>query len=111
MESNGILNFLCFHCHLDLFVYMCACCAYRPLDLVVHPVRQPCQRLGFIQQTPKRSPVYLASSSLLKGSHHSPSRTVELHVLETPFVVKVSIIYLMFIVKLGSSHLSHSREK
>ncbi|XP_059268558.1 protein ELYS isoform X3 [Mustela nigripes] len=75
--------------------------ASRPLDLVVHPVRQPCQRLGFIQQTPKRSPVYLASSSLLKGSHHSPSRTVELHVLETPFVVKRAKTLAMSVTSSG----------
>uniref|UniRef100_A0A452UEN5 AT-hook containing transcription factor 1 n=1 Tax=Ursus maritimus TaxID=29073 RepID=A0A452UEN5_URSMA len=73
----------------------------RPLDLVVHPVRQPCQRLGFIPQTPKRSPVYLASSSLFRGSHHSPSRTIELRVLETPFVVKRAKTLAMSVTSSG----------
>ncbi|XP_072588891.1 protein ELYS isoform X3 [Vulpes vulpes] len=73
----------------------------RPLDLVVHPVHQPCQRLGFIQQTPKRSPLYLASSSLFKGSPHSPSRTLELRVLETPFVVKRAKTLAMSVTSSG----------
>nr|XP_035966881.1 protein ELYS isoform X2 [Halichoerus grypus] len=73
----------------------------RPLDLVVHPVRQPCQRLGFIQQTPKRSPLYVASSSLFRGSHHSPSRTIELRVLETPFVVKRAKTLAMSVTSSG----------
>ncbi|XP_027465988.1 protein ELYS isoform X2 [Zalophus californianus] len=73
----------------------------RPLDLVVHPVHQPCQRLGLIQQTPKRSPLYLASNSLFKGSHHSPSRTVELRVLETPFVVKRAKTLAMSVTSSG----------
>uniref|UniRef100_A0A452UF06 AT-hook containing transcription factor 1 n=1 Tax=Ursus maritimus TaxID=29073 RepID=A0A452UF06_URSMA len=80
---------------------MCMYCDYRPLDLVVHPVRQPCQRLGFIPQTPKRSPVYLASSSLFRGSHHSPSRTIELRVLETPFVVKRAKTLAMSVTSSG----------
>uniref|UniRef100_A0A8C0NES3 AT-hook containing transcription factor 1 n=1 Tax=Canis lupus familiaris TaxID=9615 RepID=A0A8C0NES3_CANLF len=73
----------------------------RPLDLVVHPVHQPCQRLGFIQQTPKRSPLYLASSSLFKGSPHSPSSTLELRVLETPFVVKRAKTLAMSVTSSG----------
>ncbi|KAB1258824.1 Protein ELYS [Camelus dromedarius] len=39
----------------------------RLLDLIVHPVPQPSQCLGFIQQTLIRSPLYLASSSLPKA--------------------------------------------
>nr|XP_058924640.1 protein ELYS isoform X3 [Kogia breviceps] len=65
----------------------------RLLDLVVHPVPQPSQCLGFIQQSPTRSPLSLASTSLpvnsqSKGSRHSAFRASELHLLETPLIVK-----------------------
>ncbi|XP_008579042.1 PREDICTED: protein ELYS [Galeopterus variegatus] len=65
----------------------------RLLDLVVHPVPQPSECLGFIHQPPTRSPLYLASSLLplnsqLKGSRQNTSRASELHLLETPLVVK-----------------------
>ncbi|XP_057584959.1 protein ELYS isoform X3 [Hippopotamus amphibius kiboko] len=39
----------------------------RLLDLVVHPVPQPSQCLGFIQQSPTRSSLSLASTSLPKA--------------------------------------------
>lgn len=78
------------------FFYLYICCDYRLLDLVVHPVPQPSQCLGFIQQSPTRSPLSLASTSLpvnsqSKGSRHNSFRASELHLLETPLVVKVSI--------------------
>ncbi|KAM5237705.1 protein ELYS [Ctenodactylus gundi] len=62
----------------------------RLLDLVVHPVPQPSQCLGIIQQSPTRSPSFLlsSSSSQLKRSHHNTSRSSELNLLETPLVVK-----------------------
>lgn len=92
------------------------CCDYRPPDSVVRPVPQPSQHLGFIQQTPPRSPLYRASSSLpvrsqQKGSSHSSPRASEFRILETPFVVKVSVRYLAFAGKLGSFHLPSRREK
>ncbi|XP_033286234.1 protein ELYS isoform X5 [Orcinus orca] len=67
----------------------------RLLDLVVHPVPQPSQCLGFIQQSPTRSPLSLASTSLpvnsqSKGSRHNSSRASELHLLETPLIVKAA---------------------
>ncbi|XP_036699305.1 protein ELYS isoform X4 [Balaenoptera musculus] len=67
----------------------------RLLDLVVHPVPQPAQCLGFIQQSPTRSPLSLASTSLpvnsqSNGSRHNASRASELHLLETPLVVKAA---------------------
>lgn len=89
---------------------------YRLLDLVVHPVPQLSQGLGFIQQTPTKYPLYLTPSSLpvsspIKGTHQNTSRASELHLLETPVVVKVSITYLAFIVQLGSYYFLSSREK
>ncbi|XP_029790730.1 protein ELYS isoform X2 [Suricata suricatta] len=65
----------------------------RPLDSIVHPVARPSQRLGFVQQTPPRSPLYRASSALPtrsgeKGSGPSSPRASEFRILETPFVVK-----------------------
>lgn len=65
----------------------------RLLDLVVHPIPQPSHCLGFIQQSPTRSPLCLLSSSLplssqLKRPHQNTSRPAELLLLETPPVVK-----------------------
>ncbi|KAL1769935.1 kinesin KIF28P [Sigmodon hispidus] len=65
----------------------------RLLDLVVHPIPQPSQCLEFIQQSPKRSPLCLLSTSLpsssqLKRPHQNTSRPSELLLLETPPVVK-----------------------
>lgn len=65
----------------------------RLLDLVVHPIPQPSQRLEFIQQSPTRSPLCLLSSSLplssqLKRPHQQASRPSELLLLETPLIVK-----------------------
>ena len=82
---------------LPEFFYLYVYCDYRLLDLVVHPVPQPSECLEFIQQSPTRSPWSLASSSLpvssqLKGSRQNASRASELHLLETPLVVKVNII-------------------
>ncbi|XP_053462720.1 protein ELYS isoform X2 [Nycticebus coucang] len=79
----------------------------RLLNLVVHPVAQPSQCLGFLQQTPpSRSPLYLESNSLpissqLKGSHQNSSRTSELHLLETPLVVKKAKTLAMSVTTSG----------
>nr|XP_019586431.1 PREDICTED: protein ELYS [Rhinolophus sinicus] len=78
----------------------------RLLDLVVHPVPQLSQCLGFIQQTPTSSPSYLTSSSLpvssqLKGSHQNASRASELHLLETPLVVKKAKTLAMSVTSSG----------
>ncbi|XP_073072828.1 protein ELYS isoform X2 [Manis javanica] len=78
----------------------------RLLDLVVHPVPQPSQCLGFIQQTPTRSPLHSASSSLpitsqLKGSHQNASRASELRLLETPLVVKKAKTLAMSVTSSG----------
>ncbi|KAI5179921.1 Protein Elys [Manis pentadactyla] len=78
----------------------------RLLDLVVHPVPQPSQCLGFIQQTPTRSPLHSASSSLpitsqLKGSHQNASRASELHLLETPLIVKKAKTLAMSVTSSG----------
>ncbi|XP_032322459.1 protein ELYS isoform X1 [Camelus ferus] len=78
----------------------------RLLDLIVHPVPQPSQCLGFIQQTLIRSPLYLASSSLpvssqLKRSHQNCSRASELHLLETPLVVKKAKTLAMSVTSSG----------
>ncbi|XP_055002862.1 protein ELYS isoform X2 [Sorex araneus] len=67
----------------------------RLLDLVVHPVPQPSQCMRFIQQSPTKSPLGLASSSLpvssrSKGSQQKSTRTSELNLLETPLVVKAA---------------------
>lgn len=96
--------------------YFYVYCDYRLLDLVVQPVPQPSQCLGFIQHIPPRSPLYLVSSSLslssqLKESRQNASRASELHLLETPLVVKVSITYLAFMVKLRSSFQVAERNK
>ncbi|XP_004375929.1 protein ELYS isoform X1 [Trichechus manatus latirostris] len=77
----------------------------RLLDLV-RPVPQPSQYLNFIQQTPStRSPLYLASSPLplsqLKGSHQNTSRASELHLLETPLIVKKAKTLAMSVTSSG----------
>ena len=84
---------------------------YRLLDLVVHPVPQLSQCLGFIQQTPTRSSLDQTSSLQLKGSRQNTSRASELHLLETPAVVKVSVTYLAFIVKLRSYFFSSKKKQ
>ncbi|XP_059533575.1 protein ELYS isoform X4 [Myotis daubentonii] len=78
----------------------------RLLDLVVHPVPQLSQCLGFIQQTPTRYPLYLTPSSSsvsspIKGSHQNTSRASELHLLETPVVVKKAKTLAMSITSSG----------
>ncbi|XP_057584958.1 protein ELYS isoform X2 [Hippopotamus amphibius kiboko] len=78
----------------------------RLLDLVVHPVPQPSQCLGFIQQSPTRSSLSLASTSLpvssqLKGSHQNTSRASELLLLETPLVVKKAKTLAMSVTSSG----------
>uniref|UniRef100_A0A8C9KLJ8 AT-hook containing transcription factor 1 n=1 Tax=Panthera tigris altaica TaxID=74533 RepID=A0A8C9KLJ8_PANTA len=78
----------------------------RPPDSVVRPVPQPSQHLGFIQQTPPRSPLYRASSSLpvrsqQKGSSHSSPRASEFRILETPFVVKKAKTLAMSVASSG----------
>ncbi|XP_026978188.1 protein ELYS isoform X3 [Sagmatias obliquidens] len=78
----------------------------RLLDLVVHPVPQPSQCLGFIQQSPTRSPLSLASTSLpvnsqSKGSRHNSSRASELHLLETPLIVKKAKTLAMSVTSPG----------
>ncbi|KAJ8776332.1 hypothetical protein J1605_015630 [Eschrichtius robustus] len=78
----------------------------RLLDLVVHPVPQPAQCLGFIQQSPTRSPLSLASTSLpvnsqSNGSRHNASRASELHLLETPLVVKKAKTLAMSVTSPG----------
>ncbi|XP_059947310.1 protein ELYS isoform X3 [Mesoplodon densirostris] len=78
----------------------------RLLDLVVHPVPQPSQCLGFIQQSPTRSPLSLASTSFpvnsqSKGSRHNSSRASELHLLETPLVVKKAKTLAMSVTSPG----------
>ncbi|XP_004439626.1 PREDICTED: protein ELYS [Ceratotherium simum simum] len=84
----------------------------RLLDLVVHPVPQPSQCLEFIQQTPPtRSPLYLASTSLpvssqLKGSRQNTSRASELHLLETPLVVKKAKTLTMSVTSSGLSEFT-----
>ncbi|KAG8511828.1 Protein ELYS [Galemys pyrenaicus] len=83
----------------------------RLLDLVVHPVPQPSQCLGFIQQSPPRFPLCLASSSLpvssqLNGSHQNNSRASELHLLETPLVVKKAKTLAMSLTSSGFSEFT-----
>ncbi|KAB0377263.1 hypothetical protein FD755_011707 [Muntiacus reevesi] len=78
----------------------------RLLDLVVHPVPQPSECLEFIQQSPTRSPWSPASSSLpissqLKGSRQNASRASELHLLETPLVVKKAKTLAMSVTSSG----------
>lgn len=80
----------------------------RLLDLVVHPVAQPSQCLGFIRQSPARSPLYLASSSLpvnsqSKVSQQNTSRASELQLLETPLVVKKAKTLAMSVTSSGLS--------
>ncbi|XP_020770935.1 protein ELYS isoform X4 [Odocoileus virginianus] len=78
----------------------------RLLDLVVQPVPQPSECLEFIQQSPTRSPWSLASGSLpvssqLKGSRQNASRASELHLLETPLVVKKAKTLAMSVTSSG----------
>ncbi|XP_059797203.1 protein ELYS isoform X2 [Balaenoptera ricei] len=78
----------------------------RLLDLVVHPVPQPAQCSGFLQQSPTRSPLSLASTSLpvnsqSNGSRHNASRASELHLLETPLVVKKAKTLAMSVTSPG----------
>uniref|UniRef100_A0A8D2B650 AT-hook containing transcription factor 1 n=1 Tax=Sciurus vulgaris TaxID=55149 RepID=A0A8D2B650_SCIVU len=78
----------------------------RLLDLVIHPVPQPSQPLGFIQQSPTRSPLCLLSSSLpfdsqSKGSQQNTSKAAELHLLETPLVVKKAKSLAMSVASSG----------
>ncbi|ELK36024.1 Protein ELYS [Myotis davidii] len=78
----------------------------RLLDLVVHPVPQLSQCLGFVQQTPTRYPLYLTPSSPsvsspIKGSRQNTSRASELHLLETPVVVKKAKTLAMSITSSG----------
>ncbi|XP_006871329.1 PREDICTED: protein ELYS [Chrysochloris asiatica] len=77
----------------------------RLLDLV-RPVPQPSQDLDFTQQTsPTRSCLYLASSPMplnqLRGSHQNTSRASELHLLETPLVVKKAKALAMSVTSTG----------
>ncbi|XP_066237651.1 protein ELYS isoform X1 [Saccopteryx leptura] len=78
----------------------------RLLDLVVYPVPQLSQCLGFIQQSPTRLPLSLTSSlsplsSQLKGSLHNTSRASELHLLETPAIVKKAKTLAMSVTSSG----------
>lgn len=73
----------------------------RLLDLVVHPVPQLSRCLGFIQQTPPRFSLDLTSSSQLKGSYQNTSRASELHLLETPAVVKKAKTLAMSVTASG----------
>ncbi|KAM5204743.1 protein ELYS isoform 1-T3 [Hipposideros larvatus] len=78
----------------------------RLLDLAVHPVPQLSQCFGLIQQTPTSSPSHLTSSSLpissqLKRSRQNASRASELHLLETPLVVKKAKTLVMSITSSG----------
>ncbi|XP_054432651.1 protein ELYS [Pteronotus mesoamericanus] len=73
----------------------------RLLDLVVHPVPQLSQCLGFIQQPPTRFPLDLVSSPQLKGSCQNTSRASELHLLETPAVVKKAKALAMSVTSSG----------
>lgn len=78
----------------------------RLLDLVVHPVPQPSQCMRLIQQSPTKSPLYEASHSLpvsshVKGSLQKSTRTSELHLLETPLVVKKAKSLAMSITSSG----------
>ncbi|KAL4673333.1 hypothetical protein H8959_017267 [Pygathrix nigripes] len=83
----------------------------RLLDLVVQPVPQPSQCSEFIQQCSVKSPLYLVSRSLssssqLKGSPHAISRTSELHLLETPLVVKKAKSLAMSVTTSGFSEFT-----
>ncbi|XP_012586558.1 PREDICTED: protein ELYS isoform X2 [Condylura cristata] len=83
----------------------------RLLDLVVHPVPQPSQCLGFIQQSPPRFPLCLASSSLpvslrSEESRQNTSRASELHLLETPLVVKKAKTLAMSVTSSGFSEFT-----
>ncbi|XP_008266379.3 protein ELYS isoform X2 [Oryctolagus cuniculus] len=83
----------------------------RLLDLVVHPVARPSQCLGLIQQTPPRSPLYLASSLLplnsqLKELHQNTSRASELCILETPLIVKKAKTLAMSVTSSGFSEFT-----
>ncbi|KAM5145059.1 protein ELYS isoform 1-T1 [Callospermophilus lateralis] len=78
----------------------------RLLDLVIHPIPLPSQPLGFIQQSPTRSPLCLLSSSLpfgsqSKESHQNTSKSAELHLLETPLVVKKAKSLVMSVASSG----------
>lgn len=81
-----------------MIFFFCVPSNDRLLDLVVHPVPQPSQCMRLIQQSPTKSSLYEASHSLpvsshVKGSLQKSTRTSELHLLETPLVVKVSITH------------------
>ncbi|XP_058525422.1 protein ELYS isoform X2 [Ochotona princeps] len=83
----------------------------RLLDLVVHPVPQPSQCLGLIQQSPPKSPLYLPSSVLplrsqLKGSHLNTSRASEFCILETPLIVKKAKTLAMSVTSSGFSEFT-----
>ncbi|KAL0608715.1 Protein ELYS [Plecturocebus cupreus] len=83
----------------------------RLLDLVVQPVPQPSQCSEFIQQSSVRSPLYLVSRSLpssspLKGSPQTVSRASELHLLETPLVVKKAKSLVMSVTSSGFSEFT-----
>ncbi|XP_045393108.1 protein ELYS isoform X2 [Lemur catta] len=78
----------------------------RLLNLVVHPVAQPSQCFGVIQQLPPTSsPLCLESNSLPAGSQlkqsRQNSRTSELHLLETPLVVKKAKTLAMSVTSSG----------
>ncbi|XP_011727840.2 protein ELYS isoform X2 [Macaca nemestrina] len=83
----------------------------RLLDLVVEPVPQPSQCSELIQQCSVKSPLYLVSRSLssssqLKGSPQAVSRTSELHLLETPLVVKKAKSLAMSVTTSGFSEFT-----
>nr|XP_012299159.1 protein ELYS isoform X2 [Aotus nancymaae] len=83
----------------------------RLLDLVVQPVPQPSQCSEFIQHSSIRSPLYLVSRSLpsssqLKGSPQTISRASELHLLETPLVVKKAKSLAMSVTSSGFSEFT-----
>lgn len=78
----------------------------RILDLVVHPVAQPSQCLGSIQQSPTTSPLGPAASSSLvrsqlRGSCQSTSKASEFHLLETPLIVKKAKTLAMSVASSG----------
>ncbi|PNI36627.1 AHCTF1 isoform 4 [Pan troglodytes] len=83
----------------------------RLLDLVVQPVPRPSQCSEFIQQSSMKSPLYLVSGSLpsssqLKGSPQAISRASELHLLETPLVVKKAKSLAMSVTTSGFSEFT-----
>nr|AAN65622.1 ELYS transcription factor-like protein TMBS62 [Homo sapiens] len=83
----------------------------RLLDLVVQPVPRPSQCSESIQQSSMKSPLYLVSRSLpsssqLKGSPQAISRASELHLLETPLVVKKAKSLAMSVTTSGFSEFT-----